>query len=244
MSQANKMGPNRTGIDMSPVDSKAMIEGAVKLTDTTPPPQERIAEFREQAIRESGSLGSIPVPGTFKGALNVGKEKLQGHNPEVLINKLGQRLAFERAGVRLYDAMIRKYEASMDQVAIEVVPLPKLYQFRDEERDHALLVETVMSELGADPTAMTPDADASALAAMGLPKVIAEPRTNILQCLEAIQLAEFADNAAWENLQTLCMRMGLRDIAARFSKPIAQEKVHQEALTDWVAQLVLHKAEE
>ncbi len=244
MAPANKMGPNRTGIDMSPVDSKTMIEGAQKYTDTSPPPQGQVAEFRERAIRESGSIGSVPLPGSFKGALNVGKEKLRGHNPEVLINKLGQRLAFERAGVRLYDALIRKCEAAMDDAAAEVVSLNTLYQFRDQEREHAKLVEGVMTELGADPTAMTPDADASAVAAMGLPKVITEPRTTILQSLEAIQIAEFADNAAWENLQDLCLSMGLKDITARFSQPISQEKIHQETITDWVAQLVLHKAKD
>ncbi len=242
MEQANKTGPNRTGMDMSPVDGKAMVEGAEKLTEITPAAREQIKNFRELQIKEGGSVGSIPLPGTFKGALNVGMEKLQGHSPEVLINKLGQRLAFERAGTRLYDAMIAKCEAGMDEASTKVVSLDKLRHFRDEEHEHALLVESVMKELGADPTAMTPDADITAVASMGLPKVVTEPRTTVLQCLEAIQIAELADNVAWENLQELCLGMGLRDIAAKFSKPISQEKVHQDVVNDWVRELVLQKS--
>lgn len=240
MTQVNKMGSNRTGMDMSPIDGKAMVEGAQKLTGTAPPPRERMVDFRTSAIEESGSIGSVPVPGTFKGALSAGKEKLKGHNPELLINKLGQRLAFERAGTRLYDALIMKCNAAMDSATAQIVSVDKLRHFRDEEHEHALLVGTVISELGADPTAMTPDANVSALASIGLPKVISEPRTSVLQCLETMQIAELTDNAAWADLRELCLDMGLDEIADKFSKPISQEQVHQEVLTDWIRQLLLY----
>lgn len=242
MAEANKVGPNKTGMDMSPIDGKAMIEGAEKLTDLTPPPREYVVDFHKLAIEESGAVGSVPVPATFKGVLNVGKEKLKGHSPEVLINKLGQRLAFERAGTRLYDALIKKCEAGMDEATAGVVRMEKLHKFREEERDHALLVASVLKDIGADPTAMTPDADVTALASMGLPKVMTEPRTTVLQCLEALQIAELADNVAWENLEELCRSMGLNDIADQFRKPISQEQVHQEVISEWIKQLVLHKA--
>lgn len=241
MTQANKMGSNRTGMDTSPIDGEAMVEGAESLTDTAPPPQERVADFRKLAIDESGAVGSIPVPGTLKGALGLGKEKLQGHGPEVLVNKLGQRLAFERAGTRLYDAMIKKCEAGMNNATAKVVSVDTLKKFRDEEWEHMLLVKSVMTELGLDATAMTPDADIGAVAAMGLPMVVSEPRTTILQCLEAIQIAELTDNAAWADLKELCLGMGLRDIADRFSKPIDQEKVHEDVVADWIRQLLLHE---
>ena len=40
----------------------------------------------------------------LKTALN----KLTGVSPEMLIDKLGERLAFERTGVRLYEALLAK----------------------------------------------------------------------------------------------------------------------------------------
>lgn len=242
MTQVNKMGTNRTGMDMSPIDGKDMLEGARKLTKSTPLSEQQIVNFRELAINASGSVGSVPIPGTFKGALSVAKEKLQGYNPEVLINKLGQRLAFERAGTRLYDALIIKCEALLDRRTEEIVSLELLRQFRNEEHEHALLVESVISEMGADATAMTSDANVSAVASMGLPKVITEPRTTVSQCLEAIQIAELADNAAWSDLQQLCSNMGLNDLADRFDRPIEQEKVHQDTIAGWIKQLLLEKA--
>lgn len=242
MTQVNKMGPNRTGMDTSPIDGKAMVEGAQTLTKTTPLPRKRMADFRRSATDEGGSIGSVPVPGTFKGALSAGKKKIQGHNPELLINKLGQRLAFERAGTRLYDALIMKCNAAMDSATAQIVSIDKLRHFRDEEHEHMLLVGAVISDLGADPTAMTPDANVSALASLGLPKVIGEPRTSVLQCLEAIQVAELTDNAAWADLRELCLTMGLDEIADKFKKPISQEQVHEEVLADWIKQLIIYQS--
>lgn len=241
MADVNKMGPNRTGIDMSPVDSQRMMEGARNMTETTAP-QEGVIDFRKAVAEDRGVVGSVPVPLSFKGVLSAGKEKLKGHSPEVLINKLGQRLAFERAGTRLYDALISKCSTAMDPAAGKIVSLDRLRQFRDEEHQHALMLKTIMTDVGADPTAMTPDADVSAVASMGLPKVIAEPRTSVLQCLEAIQIAELADNVAWVDLQALCLNMGLEDIAESFKTPISQESVHEEVITDWIRQLLLQKS--
>lgn len=242
MEQANKLGPNRTGMNRSPKRCKEMVEGAEALTDTTVPSREHIAEFHAQAIEEYGHVGSVPMPASLKGALTAGKEKLKGHNPEMLINKLGQRLAFERMGTRLYDALIIKRKAVMDDDSAQIVTLEKLIQFRDEEHEHSKLVASVLEDLGADPTAVTPDANVSALAAMGLTKVLTEPRTTLLQSLEAIQIAELADNVAWVNLQELCLSMGLEDISEKFSEPIMQEKVHQEVVSDWISQLVHTKS--
>lgn len=242
MKPANKVGPNVTGMDSAPDRAKAMIEGAETLTHLPETPREYIVDFNKRAIEEAGTVGSVPPPSSLKGAFTTGKEKLKGHSPEVLINKLGQRLAFERAGTRLYDALIKKCEAGMDKETEQVVSIDKLKAIRDEEHEHVLLLVDVIKGIGADPTAMTPDADVTALASMGLPKVLTEPRTTILQCLEAIQIAELADNVAWENLQELCLAMGLNDISARFSKPVAQERVHEETISQWVNSLVTLKA--
>lgn len=167
----------------------------------------------------------------------MGKQA-KDHGPGVLINKLGQRLAFERASLRLYDDLIRKCDASMDQASASVVCIDTLKKFRDEECQHAVLIATVMEEFGADPAAMTPDANASTLALMGLTKVINQPETSIAQCLEALQIAELADKTAWENLQELAMNLGLNDVSARFSKPFSQEKIHEGVISRWIKQLV------
>ncbi|MDX3905443.1 MAG: hypothetical protein QHC78_07120 [Pigmentiphaga sp.] len=50
----------------------------------------------------------MPLPATGKGLAQTALGKLKVQNPEVLVDKLGQRLAYERSGVRLYQAFIDK----------------------------------------------------------------------------------------------------------------------------------------
>lgn len=53
----------------------------------------------------------VPIPGSTKGMVITGHSKLVGQSPEVLIDKLGERLAFECGGTRLYEALIAKVES-------------------------------------------------------------------------------------------------------------------------------------
>src|SRR5690625_7548483 len=71
-----------------------------------------------------------------------------------------------------------------DDLASRVISVDALKQFRDEEAQHFLLIHQIMESIGADPTAMTPDADITGVASMGIVQVLTEPRTSILQCLE------------------------------------------------------------
>src|SRR5690554_4750596 len=83
-------------------------------------------------------------------------DKVLGNNPELLLDKLGERLAYERTGVRLYEAMIAKALACEGSGA-ELVPT--LQQIRNDEQAHMILLINAIETLGADPTAMTPCAD-------------------------------------------------------------------------------------
>lgn len=239
MPQANKMEMNLTGIAMSPDQAKDMVDGAEKLTKASKINQAAMNKLRADYSSADSRIGSVPVPASFKGLFNSGKEKIKGHNPAVLLNKLGQRLAFERAGVRIYDALIFKFQTIKDPLSQKVIPLYTLERFRDEELEHFLLLKESIESLGADPTAITPDADVSAIAAMGIPKVLMEPRTTVLQCLEAVQTAELTDNAAWEVLIDLCSHIGMTELADAFLKPLEQEQNHVEKISGWIDELVL-----
>jgi hypothetical protein len=67
-----------------------------------------------------------------KGVAKTGMQKLTGKKPEVLIDKLGARLAFERTGTRLYDALLGKCLVRRDEV--KGLPIELLREFRDEGR--------------------------------------------------------------------------------------------------------------
>ncbi|HEX7027526.1 MAG TPA: ferritin Dps family protein, partial [Gammaproteobacteria bacterium] len=155
MEKSTQMGRNRTGIDMSPIHSKEMISNAESSSPSSSNGAS-ISSVEREYIEEADAVGSVPMPGTMKGALKSAMKKVSGRNPEMLINKLGERLAFERSGVRLYECMITKCESKK---AGSQIPIERLRHFRDEEEQHFQMIRNAMQSLGADPTAQTPDAD-------------------------------------------------------------------------------------
>lgn len=70
------------------------------------------------------------------------------------LNKaIGERLAFERTGVRLYGAMVAKATSAP---GANPALVDTFRQIQVEELEHMDLVREVIATLGADPTAMTP----------------------------------------------------------------------------------------
>lgn len=234
MKDEASFGMNKTGTQMSPVLTKEMLANmddfAIPALDTS----FDAADIRQNYIQESGPLGTVPLPGTVKGATNVGFHLLKGDEPGVLLDKLGERLAFERGGARLYDALLIKCEA-----LLPMMPMDILRKIRDEERLHFEMLWQVMEKLGADPTAQTPCADASGVMSMGLMQVLTDPRTTIPQCVQAIQIAELADNDGWEMLIQLTENAGLEEEAEKFRMAKADEENHLSHIKEWLKQLIL-----
>lgn len=103
-----KLGMNRTGMQMAPLHGSSMVDYATDMGRETPRDQGEFEQVHRTYVEEADTVGSVPVPGTFSGMVQAGSAKLMGMRPESLVDKLGERLAFERGGTRLYDAMIMK----------------------------------------------------------------------------------------------------------------------------------------
>lgn len=242
MDKSVHMGTNRTGIAMSPVQGKVMTSGAAAATPTGGSEAE-LHEIGKEYIRDATGVGTVPLPGTLRGALKALKDKLGGQHTEALLNKMGERLAYERSGVRLYECFIAKCEAAgADGLLPEAFDLDMARQFCIEEAQHFALLRDVMEELGADPTAQTPDADVAAVASLGLMKVIQDPRTSVAQSLEALLSVELTDNAAWELLVRLAREMTMEAIADRFHQAEEQEDRHLATVRKWYEAAVLDEA--
>lgn len=231
-----ELGMNKTGIMMSPIDSAETREGAVEYTHPPEGDSSAIAENRISYMKDADLLGTVPMPATMKGMLSAIQEKVKtgGH---ALIDKLGERIAFERTGVRLYEALLSKYAGNDNKASLP--PLKLLEQFHQEECMHFYMVSDVMTELGGDPTAMTPAADVCAVASQGWVSVITDPRTSFAQSLEIILQAELVDNAGWENLIDLAEGAGLDEIAKQFQKALEEEAIHLSNVREWVNQLIV-----
>lgn len=230
MNQTEAIGMNRTGIQMSPIDSRAMqtYEGAL--------PEARFddsagAELRSDYIMHSEGLGSVPLPGTVKGAVKTGVAMLKGDQPTVLLDKLAERLAFERTGTRLYDALLTKCEAKLDD-SISMT-MDDVREIRDDEARHFIMVAQAIETLGGDPTCQTPSADLAGVESMGLVQVLNDPRTSIAQCLHALLTAELADQAGWEALIALAEDQDQLDMVNDFSVALDEERGHLLRVQSW-----------
>jgi bacterioferritin (cytochrome b1) len=239
MEKSTQIGGNRTGITLSPEDTREMIEGSEQYSPEIGDGNAAFALIEGQYIRPDATVGSMPVPGSLKGNIKSIANKLVGRNPEVFLNKLGERLAYERSGVRLYEAFIRKCEALNGSMT--TLPMDELWEIRNEEENHFLLLQQCIETLGADPTAQTPDANVSGVAAQGIMKVLTDPRTSISQCLEALLTIELTDNAAWELLILLSQEMNLDEMTARFQEALTHEMTHLERVRGWYTSAVTNQ---
>jgi hypothetical protein len=226
------MGMNKTGVQMSPLNTKRMLEEDDRiLTRGQPGDETQMAELRQSYIRESNGYGSIPVPATLKGMASSALDMMKGERPQILIDKMAERLAMERTATRLYDALLTKLavvnEGTVSITAADVASI------RGDEARHALLLADAIASIGADPTAMTPSADNVGVEAMGLVQVLSDPRSSLAQSLHALLTAELSDGVGWETLIALAHEMGHRDMVDGFSDALLQERKHQAMIQSW-----------
>lgn len=242
METKTKLGGNRTGVQMSPENTQEMLQGtpAPAVQPGRGDPQ-ALTLLRQSYIKEADPVGTVPPPGTTKGMLKTGMQMLTGTRAQVLVDKIGERAAFERSGTRLYDALIAKCEAA-PATTLGPVTLDALRHFRDEEARHFELAMAALETLGADPTAQTPCADVAGVAGLGLVQTITDPRTSVVQSLQAMLIAELTDEAAWDVLAQLAREAGNDDLATRFEGAHATEAEHLATIRGWTLQLTLDMA--
>lgn len=257
-------GNNRTGRARSPEGTQAMLDIAAHVT----PPMEVDTALskadRMLYIENAESVGSIPPPTTITGAVKTGIEKMTGHEPSLLLDKIGERLAFERSGVRLYQALMTKYEAlqavdsSVLPPAAEALslsdpegsiadlgdesPADTLQRIISEEHEHFRLLSQTVEDLGGDPTSQTPCADVAATSAMGFVQVLTDPRTTLAQCLNTMLTVELTDNAGWDLLIRLAETEDKSDLAKQFSAALDAEEQHLLIVRSWLEYLLTHGA--
>ncbi|HYD80153.1 MAG TPA: ferritin-like domain-containing protein [Paucimonas sp.] len=238
MKETTPMGMNRTGMQMSPFDASAMRAAAPQtagtIEDTT-----AVSETRGSYIAEAEPIGSVPLPGTVTGAMTAGMAMLTGKEPQVFLDKLGERLAFERTGTRLYDALIAKFEVLGDGgSAADIASLEKI---REDEARHFAVVADAIESLGGDPTAETPSADLAGMESLGLLQVLTDPRTTFAQSLHAILIAEMSDHAGWEMLIALADEHQQASLVTEFTVALNEERDHLERVQQWYQLAILGK---
>src|ERR1043165_3475385 len=147
---AAKMTGNRTGMQTSPELAEELMEGANSAEPSSGGGLEDIAEYKAEYITEGFPVGSMPMMPASEE--ETADEKESGM--AVVLEKLSERLAFERMGTRLYEALYNKCEALG-----ETLPGPTLEEIQEigsEELEHFILINDTIAGLGGDPTVESP----------------------------------------------------------------------------------------
>jgi hypothetical protein len=212
---------NRTGAAGSPEMALDMIRMAQR---TAPDPEgdaTRLAEYRKPYIEGRSILGS---------------------GPSLLLDKLGERLAFERQGVRLYECLIGKAKI--------LGPTPggpsigDLEHILEEEGKHLRFLQQAIIQSGGDPTLQTPCANVAGVLSQGIVQIVADPRTTLVQCLEAMLNAELVDNDGWTMLRDLVDALGANELADKIEDAVENEQEHLEKVREWLSALVIGEVSE
>jgi ferritin-like metal-binding protein YciE len=210
---------NRTGISTAIEEAEKTASGAIQATPSAAGDVMTLGNVRDPYISEHELVGSRPlVPGS----------KI----PDIFMDKLGDRLAFERSGTRLYQLMFEKVQLNNPILG---GPSPDdIEHIMREEHQHFQLLSKAIQMMGGDPTVQTPLADLTGVANEGLVQVMADPRTTVPQCLHVLLTAELLDNDCWEMLITLARRLGQNDMATQFQQALQNEKDHLQKVRGWM----------
>lgn len=211
---------NKTGIAQAPELSQDMAETSAQAEPSSTDRDAFVATHASYVMAASPVATMPPPPSEAESV------------PPLLIDKLAERLAFERSGVRLYDALLLKAAAGE---AFEGGPTEAdLQHIRDEEHEHFQTVREAIEEVGADPTAVTPSANLVGVESSGICSVVTDPRADLAASLHAMLIAELTDNAGWEQLIEVCRSAGHADLAERFEHCRAQEAEHLASVRGWL----------
>jgi rubrerythrin len=226
------IGPNRTGIATSPVQAKAAVQGAADACREPAPDGEELSKARADHARGAPPVGTMPPPASMRGAATAVVKAIKGNSALAFLDLLGERLAFERTGTRLYDALIVKLEGADPRPTGPT--REQLEDIRDDEMRHFGLLRDAIQELGGDPTVITPSADVVGVAGSGWVQALTEPRTTLTEALKVVLAAELADADGWDTLVEVATGLGQEQLAAQFSDAAVQEESHLMRVRAWV----------
>ena len=191
-----------------------------RLTDT-------LERVRAEYIQESDRLDARRA--SLSPAAPLRRARVRGR--ELLLDRLGERLAVEKLCARLYDALINKSWASPGRRGPDIRELARM---RDEELAHATVLGAWIRRLGADPAEETPSACSALTALRGVLQVVGDPRASVAHSMGAALAAELMDNSGWELLIDLAARLDELEMVEAFHRPAAREQEHLVRLKSWL----------
>ncbi|MBF5046503.1 DUF892 family protein [Aggregicoccus sp. 17bor-14] len=150
-------------------------------------------------------------------------ERMARNSREKTLDFLNERLAFERAGVKLYDRVLEVMasRASEDTERIRST----MQQHRDEEKEHEEWLEAQVRSLGGDAHATTERSELVTRESKGIEEVVMSD-AQLPHLFHALLAAELVDNAGWDLLAQLADEAGDHEAERAFKKRLHEEEDH------------------
>jgi bacterioferritin (cytochrome b1) len=148
---------------------------------------------------------------------------LAKHDPGKVIDVLSERLAFERAGVKLYDRILAVMHAAPGEDVKRMIP--EMQKHRDEEKEHEEWLEARIRALGGDAHAETERSRLVTRESKGIEEVIMSD-AELPHLLHALLAAELVDNAGWDLLAQIADEAGDHGAKREFKKRLHEEEDH------------------
>lgn len=165
-------------------------------------------------------------------------EKIQEYDKGKLIDLLNERLAFERAGVKLYDRILERIRDSQDEQMMKM--MDELEQHRDEEKEHEEWLEARLRELGHDAHSPTEKSELVTRESQGIEQVVMQD-PKLPHLFHALLAAELVDNAGWDLLAQLADEAGDRKAKREFKKRLHEEEDHLLLMRKAVERIAVHE---
>lgn len=170
------------------------------------------------------------------------------HGRHAFLDKLRERMSFEKTGAKLYEALLKKYHAIESEskkrkgLQFETSDLPPLFQlekFYHEEKNHYEMTRKILVSTGGNTDLKNPD-DVCSMVESAWVQMIEDPRTTFVQSLDIILQAELVDNAGWEILIELAETLNMDEAIEKFEHALEEENTHLAYVRAWVSQLYLN----
>jgi len=187
----------------------------------------------DATVTGTNGTGTALSPLDSKPVLKAGMAAMvKGEERRVLLAKLAERIELVRAGARLYDAVIAKYQ-DVDQ---GVDPMRgKLQRIRNDRLQHFIMLAQFVRQLGGNPGAQTPCAGVIATVSEAILQLAANPRTTLAEALNALLATEQIDNTSWATLAKLTGDAGEHEMAGRFLRALRDGQEHLAIVKAWLA---------
>ncbi len=148
---------------------------------------------------------------------------LANYDKVKVIDVLNERLAFERAGVKLYDRVLEVMRASGDENVMRM--LDEMQGHREEEKEHEEWLEEQIRSLGGDAHAETDKSRLVTRESKGIEEVVMSD-AELPHLFHALLAAELVDNAGWDLLAQIADEAGDHSAKRDFKKRLHEEEDH------------------